>query len=561
MKAGAGERNIMGKSIEERIREVAQANVGGGPAGHKAACMCGECVQHKARIEDEAERIAESVLRGAREDKHADAQFEQYAARRQVLSEARDVVAGAGMVRGKLQASLEGHLRRAAELVDQASGERMSDEQYRHFSRASARAAELAETDRALEGLEARSAKVVSEARVYGPKSAHSYFEDLGLRSDPDPSISGPARERQARYGAELAYEMRRGSPEGQRVLRSIRERYRQEREDLHREAESRAIGTDGGISATAAGEAAAFVTPYFIELDWAPYRGKARSFADNCGTWPMPDYGMKAYVPYFSSAASASEATEGSAPSESSPTSALQSATVELVSGQVVVSQQMRDRALTGGGAFDLVVGRQIHQQLDEAIDLYVLNQAITNGKAVNGQSSYSTKNLYEDLALAREQLTDTAGTRLKPTHLFTTSDLYSYATRQVDATTERPILTPQFVPGFPLANNADGGPQGGNLPKWARFTGTVLPGGVLWFEDDNIPTYGTTSQTQLVVSAPDEAITLCEAEPILSAFPETDAAHLQVVLNLREYVVAVTRHASGTAAVTSAAYTTSLV
>ncbi len=547
--------------IEKRITKEARTRIGDGPAGHKGDCMCPECVQHKARIADEAERIAESVQVGVRESKLADEQFGQYVAGRQALGDASDVVSGVGKVRGKLAATLEGHLRRAAELVDQAGGERMSPERYREFSRASTRAAELAETGHALQGLEARAVEVVSEARVYGPKSAHSYFEDLGLRADPDPSISGPARERQAQYGTELAYEMRRGSPEGQRVRRSIRERYRQERADLHREAESRAIGTDGGISATAAGEAAAFVTPYFIELDWAPYRGKARSFADNCGTWSMPDYGMKVYVPYFSSAASASEATEGSAPSESSPTSALQSATVELVSGQVVVSQQMRDRALTGGGTTDVIIGKQLHQQLDEAIDLYVLNQAITNGKAVNGQSSYSAKNLYEDLALAREQLTDTAGTRLKPTHLFTTSDLYSYATRQVDATTERPILTPQFVPGFPLANNADGGPQGGNLPKWARFTGTVLPGGVLWFEDDNIPTYGTTSQTQLVVSAPDEAITLCEAEPILSAFPETDAAHLQVVVNLREYVVAVTRHSSGTAAVTSAAYTTSLV
>ena len=547
-------------NIEKRIMKEAQARIGDGPAGHIGDCMCPECVKHKAQIADEAERIAESVQVGVRESKLADEQFGQYVAGRQALGEASDVVSGVGKVRGKLAATLEGHLRRAAELVDQAGGEWMGPERYREFSRASTRAAELAETSHALQGLEARAVEVVSEARVYGPKSNHSYFEDLGLRSNPDPLISGPARERQARYSTELAYEVRRGSPEGQRVLRSIRERYRQERADLHREAESRAVGTDGGISATAAGEAAALVSPYFIELDWAAYRGKARSFADNCGTWPMPDYGMKVYVPYFSSAASASETTEGSAPSESSPTSALQSATVELVSGQVVVSQQMRDRALTGGGAFDLVVGRQIHQQLDEAVDQLVLNQAITNGKAVNGQSSYSTKNLYQDLALAREQLTDTAGTRLRPTHLFTTSDLYSYATRQVDES-GRPILQPQFVPGFPLASNVDGGAQGGSLPKWARFTGTVLPGGVLWFTDDNVPTYGTTSQTQLVVSAPDEAITLCEAEPILSAFPETDAAHLQVVVNLREYAVAVTRHSSGTAAVTSAAYTTSLV
>jgi hypothetical protein len=58
------------------------------------------------------------------------------------------------------------------------------------------------------------------------------------------------------------------------------------------------------------------------------------------------------------------------------------------------------------------------------------------------------------------------------------------------------------------------------------------------------------------LVVSAPDEAITLCEAEPVLTSYPETDAATLQVVVNLRSYICAVTRHSSGTAAVSSAAY-----
>ncbi len=500
-------------------------------------------------------------MAGVRESNQADAEFERYIAGKQVIGEAREVAAGAVVVRGKLQASLEGHLRRAAAIVDEAGGERMSDEAYRAFTRASTRAAELAETDRALEGLECRAYKVVSEARVYGPQARASYFEDILLSRDLDPMVSGPARERRARYSSELAYEVRRGSPEGQRVVRAIKEHHRQEREDLHRESESRAIGTDGGISATAAGEAASFVSPYFLELEWAPYRGKARSFADQCHQYPMPAYGMRVYIPYFSSAASASEQTEGSAVSESSPAAALQGAQLELVSGQVVISQQLSDRGLGGGGAFDIVIGKQIHQQLDQELDLYVLNQAITNGKAVAGQSSYSTKNLYQDIALAREELTDTAGTRLRPTHFFTTSDLYSYATRQVDATTERPIVVPTFAPGFPISNGADGGPQDGDLPKWSRFTGTVLPGGVLWFTDDSIPAYGTTSQTQLVVSAPDEAITLCESEPILTSFPETDAAHLQVVVNLRQYVVAVTRHSSGTAAVTSAAYKQSLV
>lgn len=547
--------------IEKTIRKQALATVGERSAGHAKDCRCDDCLKHEARVLHECERIAERVVAVVREDAQAEAEHEVYVAGRQVIGEAREVAAGAGMVRGKLQATLEAHLRRAASIVDQAGGERMDADQFKHFQRASTRAAELAETDRALEGLEARAVQVVSEARVYAPKSNHSYFEDLGLRSDLDPMVSRPARERQARYGAELAYEARRGSPEGQRVVRSIHEHHRQEREDLHRDAESRAIGTDGGISASAAGEAASFVSPYFIELEWAPYRGKARSFADQCHQYPMPAYGMRVYIPYFSSAASASEQVEGSAVSESSPTAALQGTQLELISGQVVISQQLSDRGLGGGGAFDIVIGKQIHQQLDQELDLYVLNQAISNGRSVSGQSTYKTANLYQDIALAREELTDTAGTRLRPTHFFTTSDLYSYATRQVDATTERPIVVPTFAAGFPISNGADDKDESDSLPKWSRFTGTVLPGGLLWFENDSIPAFGTTSQTQLIVSAPDEAITLCESEPILTSFPETDAAHLQVVVNLRQYVVAITRHASGTAAITSAAYKQSLI
>ena len=547
--------------VEAEIRKVARANVAPAPDGHKGSCMCDECVQHKARVEVESERIARSAMAGVREVEQADAEFEHYVAGRVALGEARDVAAGAGMVRKKLRAGLEGHLRRAAQLVDQAGGERMQPEAFRQFSRASTRAAELAETDRALEGLEARAVAVVSESRVYGPQSRASWFLDLALRADLDPSVNGPARERQARYASELRYEARRGSVEGRRVVLALHEKARCEREEIHRESETRAVGTDGGISASAAGEAASMVSPYFIDEAFALYRGKARSFADQCGTWPMPPYGLRVYVPFFATAASASEQAEGQAVADSSPTTALESATLETVSGQVIVSQQIHDRAMAAGGAFDIVIGKQINQQLEEAVDLYCLNQAITNGQSVSGQSSFSIANLYQDIALGREVLTDTGGTRLRPTHFFSSSDMYSYITRQVDDQ-HRPIVVPTFAAGFPISNGADGGAQDGSLPKWSRFTGTVLPAGVLWFENESLPVVGTTNHARLIVSAPEEAILLCESpEPILTSSPEYGAAHLQVLVNSRKYVAAVTRHASGTASISSAAYTTSLI
>jgi hypothetical protein len=207
------------------------------------------------------------------------------------------------------------------------------------------------------------------------------------------------------------------------------------------------------------------------------------------------PPYGTEIYIPTFTAAKTAGEQTEGSAVTEGTPTTTLEGAAVKNIAGMLIVSEQLHARGFTGGGSFDEVVGEQIHEQLDEQIDKYVIGQAIVNGKGVTGATEYKTVKFYEDTAKAREILTDKAGTCLRPTHFFSTSDFYSFVTHQVDATTERPIVVPTFAPGFPLTRNAesyDGEPE----RAWSRFTGTVLPGAVLWFTDDNVPNIGTTTK-----------------------------------------------------------------
>jgi hypothetical protein len=62
-------------------------------------------------------------------------------------------------------------------------------------------------------------------------------------------------------------------------------------------------------------------------------------------------------------------------------------------------------------------------------------------------------------------------------------------------------------------------------------------------------------------VVSAPGEAIVLMEDDPILTPFTEPKANELKVILNLRSYCALITRHTSGTASISSAAYTTALL
>jgi hypothetical protein len=137
----------------------------------------------------------------------------------------------------------------------------------------------------------------------------------------------------------------------------------------------------------------------------------------------------------------------------------------------------------------------------------------------------------------------------------MFTTTDLYGFVTRQVDKTTERPIWPPWYATAWPLAADTDDF-RGPNWPKYARYMGTVMPGDVVWLTDDAIPNYGTTSFTQIIVSAPAVAMVVVEGEGVTSVFPEYKPQELGVLLNLRKYVAAVTRHAAGTATIQGAAY-----
>jgi hypothetical protein len=466
------------------------------------------------------------------------------------------------LIRTRLGSSAAGHLTRAADrLVGSPTG-KLSDSDYEVFNRSVGHAVRLSQLDSQLGDLEKRlSPRVVAEPRTYALDSPNSYFLDRAtvVRDGMDFQDATGAASRLAQYDRELAHEVRERSPEGRRVERALGEECRSAVAELNRQlldkrqTELRALVSGGGATASAGSGAAAFVSPYFAEEAFAPYRGIHRTFADQCDSMPLPSFGLQVYLPAFTSATSTTQQTEGSAVSETDPSTGFQSAQVVAVNGQITISQQLSDRAFTGGGSFDVALGKQLQQQLDEAIEKYVINQVLANAATVAGQGSFTIAGLYQDLASARGKLTDTAGTRLRPTHLFTTSGFYSYVTRQVDDQ-HRPIVTPRYVPGFPLA-------QGDEQTQWSRFTGIVLPGGVLWFEADAIPTVGTTSETQLIVSAPDEAVVLFEGAPVLSVFPQTDAASLELVANLRSYVAAVMRYPSGTASIAGAAYTAALV
>jgi hypothetical protein len=438
------------------------------------------------------------------------------------------------VVRRKLATSASGNLNRAAVIVAEAGAHRMAKDDYSEFERRTARATSLATLDERLENLQSRyQARVVSEPRVYAEDSPHSYYRDVAASFEGDDVRKFEAGRNMARYAVEVGHEARHGSPEGQRALRMVRESCRHADEAHNKKTversqhELRALGTGGGMSLSAAGAgAAAYIPPFFLIGKWAPFKGVHRSFADWCDTATLPQFGLQAYISAFTSATSVTQRTDLASVSESDPTSTLRGSVLVEISGQVTVSNALYDRAYKAGsigGGFDIALNGQLQQQVDERVDIYCVNQAIAGGTAVAGAATYTnTGTLYADQAKGREVLTDTAGTRLRPTTFFSGSDLYSYVTRQVDSS-GRPVISPQFAPGLPIQEAGD------SPEKWSRFTGTVLPGAVLWIEDDNIPATG--GNNQMLLSAPDQALVLAEGDPIMSAYPQTDAVNLGTI------------------------------
>jgi hypothetical protein len=385
---------------------------------------------------------------------------------------------------------------------------------------------------------------VTNEPRVYGPGSPNSFFLDAidsVVRSD------FGAVSRLERHFAEVTKEIERGSEEGRRALAERTSDLRGSMPSAsrdEREREARA-GTSSSMSG--------FTTPQYILKEFATYRGGQRAFADQCMDIPLPDVGLAVNIPDFSGNASAGvQPTEGTSIVDTDPTTGNLTEPIRTIAGQITASQQLIDRGANQGYTFDLFLYAQLRQNYDQSVDNYVLGKAIVNGRSiVEAAGSFSFASFYQDLADAREGLEDTAGNRLIPTHVFTTPDLYSFATRQVDDG-HRPILIPTFAPGNPLWPDDD-------TVAWEQYTGTVLPGNLLWFVDENVPANG--SNTQIVVSRPSTIVLMEGDVPTVRVFPETLAENLQAIVQLYNYVCCIPRYPSATATVTGAAYPTTLI
>ena len=505
----------------------------------------------------------------ASEANHDNTVFEDVSAEA-VLSERASLRANQiGLVRQKLAASMDGHIDRAAHLlIESKTGirGRMPDSEFQVFRRAIGAARDSAKIDQDLERLEKQFRSRVSVAKErdpYGAGSPHSWISDALREASGDEPLgrddqAADRRDRLQRHGARVQRAIERDTPYGRAVKQGIEARYRPAvTNPSHPDAvgvrqrvadEVRALTTDGGISATAPGGAAAFVTPPVLLKAFAVYRSPFAGFVSQLNnTLKLPAYGLTVNVPAFTSATSVTATSEGNSVSDNDPTATLNSVAVNSTSGKVTLSQAWLDRAGGSGITGDVFVMRQLRAQLDANNDAYAVTTALAGAQTVAGISTFTLTvtsgvgGLYGDLAKARKLLTTTDGLYIRPTAWFAPDDLLDYAAAWADAS-GRPVS----LPTVDYAGKKIGG---------LGYTGLNYAG-MRAFADTNIPNYGTTSQEQIIVCDPSNVLWLA-GQPIFSLMPSGGVAgNLEAWVTVRQYAACFPIWPQGVATITGAGY-----
>lgn len=410
----------------------------------------------------------------------------------------------------------------------------------------------------------------VNEPMVYGPESENSYVNDF-VRFYGGPSWAGheAAGKRLAEWQHQVEREIARDekAPSSKAALKICREKFRESfgdrpvegalkevvqrgRTALEDKPELRAIGTDGGASATAPGEGSAFVSPVFFVQDYAAFREFGRAFANACRQEPLPPYGMNVYIPQVTGGAEVGELTESSgstAVSEKAVTAGYLEGGVKTFAGEMIVSQQLLDRA-GPNFAFDKLVFDQLDRNYALRWDKYVLTRALTAPQKQNWVGNAGTFVFLEkgkaggfvgQVNQAQAAIREKAGTVLNPTHIFMTPGRYSYISAFAD---ENGRLQVNADYQGPFAAAAAGG--NGN-PGIEGDTGLTL-GGLPVCQDANIPGVGTYDQDQVIVGCLSE-VWCFEGNVVPRVLPQTKAQNLQVILQEYAYGVAIPRYPEG--------------
>ena len=420
----------------------------------------------------------------------------------------------------------------------------------------------------------ASEVSVTSEPMVYGPGANESFYIDHAFRAltawglDDHGAIG-----RLAQWGHQVEVEIGNGSAKGKVGEVQVREASRElgpERAraavaevrkrgavamELKEAAEQRTgIATGGGATASASGGGgAAFVSPAIFVDDYSPYRQYGRAFADQCGTQTLPDYGMEVYIPQVTGAAGVAQQTEGSAAAETDPTFGYLSGAVITNAGEVILTQQLLDRA-GPNFAFDRMIFDQLNRAYAPVFDTYVLNQVLNNSPVQQWTGSSNTFILnvtsgsggfYGQVSLAKGKIRTTNGTVLNPTHLFLQPTRWEFIAAWSDAN-GRPLVVPDYAGPW---NAAGAGNQDGDAGiegnTGYRFNGLRA------FTDANIPIDGTASYDQAIVGDLAE-VYVYEGPHVTRVIPQTYAQNLQVLLQLYAYGTVINRYPKGVISIT---------
>ena len=416
---------------------------------------------------------------------------------------------------------------------------------------------------RAQTALRNSDVSVVDEPKVYGEGSPNSFFADLVKTSLPNFNGHRAARERMDKYEYQISVEVARDTDEGKRAANYVKEAFRTHDSQSYSEVleEMRVRGNAGSQAGpesramtAGTGSGGSFVTPVYFIQEWAPYRTPGRAFIDACNKQAMPDYGMTIYIPAVQSdAAVALQETapgtgEGNQVTETDPTTGYLSANLQTEAGQVIVSQQLLDRA-GPNFAFARLIFDQLTRDYNKAADSFVLTAALAGAGTIAYNASAwaltfpwsSTPgnvgaSFYDKVAAAKSKVRTTAGTIMDPTHLFVRPERLEEMEAAMDST-GRPLLTPGYVNPMnaAIAGNASG------VTGFEGDTGYKLTGLPI-FHDLNIPAIATTGD-QAVVGALDE-VYVWESQLVPRVIPQTYAQNLQVLLQVYAYIACIPRY-----------------
>ena len=329
------------------------------------------------------------------------------------------------------------------------------------------------------------------------------------------------------RHTQEVAWEIRNkpDSIEARHAVRAVADASREQvgGQDRTYDEWAKEVRT-GATSSTMAG----FTPPAYVLQDWQDFNSPFKAISSTATQLDLPSFGLSISVPEMTSAASATvQSAEGDGVSSSSPTTGYLTSDLSTVAGEVLLSQQLVDRAGPTITA-DNVVGMLLKQSVDASIESTVAAAVLAAGNigSVTDSSTLSPDLFWSDLSAAKQTVLTADGWHRSARQAYLNPQVLGWLEEQADSE-DRPLFLADF-PGRMGALAAAGDPRA------TTYTGHLLLG-LDVFSAEQIPT--SSSDYQVLVGDV-STVYVAEGELMIQAFVEPLADSLQVVLRAYCYL-----------------------